>query len=375
MAASPPASAAGKLILVIDDSDAVREIITLALNGAGFQVIDAHDGHAGLALVRERKPDLVLCDITMPQLDGYAVLSTLRQDEGTARIPFIFLTGALDKSYMRRGMELGADDYLTKPFSNEELLAAVQSRLKKMEAIERESEQKLAQLRGSLSLALPHELRTPLNGILGLSGIMVEDYATMPPEEVLESARFIQEAATRLHRLIENFLIYAQIAVLGDTLEPLVAQGVVSPILMQPLVERVAREVAARYKRENDLQLEAGDGALLAPEEYLKKIVEELVDNAFKFSAAGQFVRVTSFALGAVFGLLVVDHGRGMTSEQIARIGAHMQFDRSTFEQQGAGLGLTITKRITEMLGGRFSIHSTPGAGTTVQVTLNMPGI
>src|SRR6185503_8337892 len=135
----------------------------------------------------------------------------LREDERTATIPFIFLSGAVERPNVRRGMEMGADDYLTKPFTPSELLAAVNARLEKQAEIERKSEKKLDELRGKMTLALPHELRTPLNGIIGLAQILIDDHTTMKSSDMLESARFIHDAAERLHRLIENFLAYAQI--------------------------------------------------------------------------------------------------------------------------------------------------------------------
>src|SRR6185436_12034896 len=139
----------------------------------------------------EHLPDLILCDINMPNLDGYETLKAMREDEATSFIPFIFLSGATDKITIRKGMELGADDYLTKPFTPKELMAAVNTRLEKQAELQRLSDRKLNELRGNLTLALPHELRTPLNGILGLANLMIDDYAQMPPEEVLDSSRFI----------------------------------------------------------------------------------------------------------------------------------------------------------------------------------------
>jgi signal transduction histidine kinase len=311
----------------------------------------------------------------MPKVDGYSTLTSMRQHATTATIPFIFLSGVTDKINMRRGMELGADDYLTKPFTPKELLAAVNTRLSKQAELQRQSESKLAELRGNISLALPHELRTPLNGILGLAGLLIDDYATMPREEVLESARFIQESALRLHRLIENFLVYSQIELLASERKSIDLDGAFNPVAVADLIPALARGVATRYKRENDLTLEVSSISVLIPEENLKKIVEELADNAFKFSAAGQPVSVTAATCDQTFSLTIADRGRGMTPEQINRIGPHIQFERKTFEQQGAGLGLIIAKRLTELLGGRFRIESAPNQETTVKVSFPVPGL
>lgn len=118
-------------ILVIEDEDEIREAITDLLSAENFQVIQAKDGETGIQLVQAEDPDLIICDILMPSFDGYQVLNQLRQDPKTATIPLVFLTAKGDKSDLRHGMNLGADDYLVKPFTRQELLNAVQARLEK----------------------------------------------------------------------------------------------------------------------------------------------------------------------------------------------------------------------------------------------------
>ncbi|MEJ6487233.1 response regulator [Nostoc punctiforme UO1] len=120
-----------KKILVIEDDAVTRNIFLEVLEAQGFDTIDAEDGVAGIQKAQEHLPDLVICDIQMPDMDGYTVLARLRQDPHTAIIPFIFLTGSNTQTDVRKGMELGADDYLTKPSSIEDLLRAITVRLEK----------------------------------------------------------------------------------------------------------------------------------------------------------------------------------------------------------------------------------------------------
>jgi len=124
-----------KKILVIEDEAQSRNIYLESLEEEGFDAIGAENGRVGVQRAQEQLPDLVLCDIMMPELDGYGVLSTLRQDPLTAMIPFIFLTAKATKAELRQGMELGADDYLTKPSTVEELLKAIAARLEKQAAL------------------------------------------------------------------------------------------------------------------------------------------------------------------------------------------------------------------------------------------------
>ena len=364
-----------KKVLVIDDTQDIRFIISETLNLFGFHTLTAEDGVSGISTARDNLPDLIICDINMPNLDGYGTLKAMREHEATAGIPFIFLSGATDKSDMRRGMELGADDYLTKPFTHKELMAAVNTRLEKQAEVQRQSDKRLNELRGNITLALPHELRTPLNGIMGLASLMMDDYATMPPEEVLESSKFIHDSALRLHRLIENFLVFSQIELMASESKTIDISGAIQPVLANEVVSDLARKTASRFQREGDLQLKVEPASLLVPQENFIKIVEELIDNAFKFSEPGQPVNLAIEVADGRCQFVVTDKGRGLTTEQISRIGPHIQFNRQTYEQQGAGLGLFIAKRLTELLGGRFHIDSKADQGTTVRVSFAMPGI
>ena len=341
----------------------------------GFETVLAEDGESGIALAKQHLPDLIICDVNMPRLDGFGTLTRLREQESTATIPFMFLSGAVERPNVRRGMELGADDYLTKPFTPSELLAAVNARLEKAKELERKSEKKLDELRGKMTLTLPHELRTPLNGIMGLASLLIDGHATMRPEEILENARYIHESANRLHRLIENFLAYAQIELMAKDAKSILSTASMSFTATAPIISDCARNVAERWKRDGDLRLEVRGCTVPVIADNLQKIVEELVDNAFKFSEPGTPVRIVAAALDQTFSLNVINAGRGMTSEQIAKIGPHVQFEREKYEQQGAGLGLIIAKRLTELNGGTFSVNSTPGKETRVTVTFPAPAI
>lgn len=122
-----------KKILVIEDEPEMRRNITTLLRYHNFQPIAAENGRAGVEAARREKPDLILCDVMMPELDGHGVLQSLQADAGLARIPFVFLTAKGEKEDLRSGMNLGADDYLTKPVANAELVRAIEVRLRRSE--------------------------------------------------------------------------------------------------------------------------------------------------------------------------------------------------------------------------------------------------
>lgn len=360
-------------ILVIEDDRSVREMIASALEQAGFEIAQAEDGVAGIEMARASTPDLIICDIIMPKLDGYGTLKALRNDPATATIPFIFLTGHSERSLVREGMDLGADDFLTKPFTVPELESAIQTRLQKLDLLRHQAERRLNELRTNLSLSLPHEIRTPLSGIIGFAEVLRDDAATLKPTEISEMAGIILKSATRLTRLVENFLTYAQLEILSADPERKALIENDSTAQLAAHVEELTKKKAEEYGRTPDLvlNLEASEAAISNTN--LRRIVEELVDNAFKFSPPGTLVEITSRSSGGHYILTVSDHGGGMKGDEIAELGAYRQFNREKQEQQGSGLGLAIAKRIADLHGGSLTVRSETGSGTTVTVKLPTP--
>jgi signal transduction histidine kinase len=278
------------------------------------------------------------------------------------------MTGQADNAGMRKGMESGADDYLPKPFGVDQLLASVDARLRKHQSVRAQAERELADLRASISLALPHELLTPLNGIFGFADILISDAPNLQPHEVASMAEAIHDSGKRLHRLIENFLIFAQIQLVSDEQKRELRNG--RTLNAQDLIASLAQQRAAQCQRTQDLTLALTPFTPAITPDYLTRIVDELLDNAFKFSAAGSPVRIVTRVQAGQCSLRISDKGRGFKPEQIAQIGAYMQFDRRFYEQQGSGLGLTVAWRLTELHGGTFKITSEPNLGTSVDVTL-----
>lgn len=359
-----------KKILVIDDEEWLREMMQLALRQRGFEVLEAENGAVGIEKARKELPDLILCDVNMEKVDGYLTLSSLRSEPTTASIPFILMTGLADQAGMRHGMELGADDYLPKPFTIDALYAAVDVRLKKAKAVREEAERKLADLRDNISMMLPHELRTPLNGILAYGEILTAEAESLPPNEIAEMGQVIYDSGKRLERLIENFLIYAQLELLSTDPQKLHSLLRKQTEFPSRLIEKHARDQAQMARRPADLVLELNDVSMPISEEYLTKIVDELTQNAFKFSPPGTPVRVAMIDSPQSVGVTISDKGRGLSTDHITKVGAYMQFDRKMHEQQGLGLGLSISKRLTELHGGTLTIQSNGEVGTTVVVKL-----
>jgi two-component system, sensor histidine kinase and response regulator len=358
-------------ILVIEDEDAIRENIRDMLRVENFIVVEAEDGRVGIQMALEEHPDLILCDVMMPEVDGYEVLSEIRLHSATQSIPFIFLTAKTAKDDVRTGMDLGADDYLTKPFNRKELLSAVTTRLAKQVVVENETRTQLDNLRYSLTQALPREFGNQLDRILGLSKVILEEYYNLGADETLENIEQIYQSGEILYKLTRNVLLYSELLRIGSDPELIISlRNCQQECTPSEIIREVATRKAQQTNRVADLQLNLQEIKIPISWSKIKKIAEEIIDNAFKFSTPNTSVEVTTSYNNNTFHLFVVDRGKGMTSEQINSLGAYMQFEMSGAEQQGVGLGLAIVKLLLELYQGNLAIESLPGKYTAIRVTL-----
>lgn len=366
---------AARKILVIEDELDVREILIDILDAEGFEVTGAEDGAVGIELAAQVKPDLILCDMRMPNVDGLGVLDALRQRTATATTPFIFLTAAAD--HRRKGMNLGADDYINKPFARQDLLDAIAARLRRRETFAQQSRAQLEELRQAMTLTLPHELHTPLNGIIASSQYVLDDLDDIEKDEIQEFMQDINTSGRRLYRVVQNFLLRTELNALAQDKEKL---AMLRSLTLDQPAKAISKAIGDHLRqnncqeREPDLEFKLADAAAKIAETGLQKIAAELVDNALKFSKPGDAVVVSGQVEGDRYCLTVTDHGIGMTTDQVERVGAYQQFERRDREQQGTGLGLSLVQQLVELYNAQLHIKSEPGAGTIVQVNFALAG-
>ena len=357
-------------ILVIDDDPDILESASVILRRSGHSVITAEDGDEGLALLRREHPSLVICDVRMPRVNGYEVLRKVRADPAFAVLPFVFISTINDRADVRAAMNLGADDYLTKPFTPRELRQLVQARLEHHARYHKRFDEQLETLRTGILQALPHELRTPLTGVLGFSQILLEDLDQLEPRDAQEMLASIHSAGKRLQRVVENFVLYVQLRESATGMP--VSPGDEPECSRLDLIEEEALRQADERGRVGDLRLDLQDVTASVPPSYMRKICSEIVDNGFKFSDPGQRVDVRWFGRGKQTIFEVRDQGRGMTQQQIAAIGALRQFERDYHEQQGVGLGLATANLLVRSYGGQIEVASP--RGTSVKALLPRNG-
>lgn len=357
-------------ILLVDDADTFRQSVANLLRTRGHEVIEAADGLAGVKLARAHLPDVVVSDIVMSQVDGYAMTAVLRQHPTTADIPLVLITGDADLKGMRKGMTLGADDYIAKPFKMDELISALELRVQRRRALRDEVEHKLACLGSDIGTRLPGELLKPLNSILDTSRALAATGQTRTPEEIRELAQSVHNAGLRVERLAKNLFLHAQLELFGTNPVHLNALRQGHTTDADAVVSTRASQCAETSGRAGDLQLKTTSASAAIAQALLAKLAEELISNAFQYSSADTPVTVQCYDDGHDFLLTVSDRGRGMTPEQVASLNQSAPAKRPSSEPQVTGLGLPIARRLAELHGGKLLLSSEPGKGATVRVSL-----
>lgn len=361
------------LVLVVEDDLNLLEGVRTVLELDGYEVMTAENGQQALELLRHTpvRPNLIVSDIMMPAMTGIELLTAIRQQLEWVTIPFIFLTARSEKPDVQRGKQLGADDYLTKPFDAEDLLIAVDARLKRQRAIDRAQTNVIDEMKRRILIILNHEFRTPLTFVVAYAD-MLNNAGTynLSNEEILEFLKGVNTGAVRLRRLIESFI---QLVELETGSAQRTYETRCAPI---ESVESLLRDVkssvfTAEVQHTCTLAIEGTLPTFIADASYLKAALTQLLDNAIKFSPDNLELVMGARADHGHIYLWVADKGRGISPEEQERIwDVFYQIDRAVHEDQGAGSGLAIVKGIAELHGGTASVQSELGQGSTFTIRI-----
>lgn len=350
-------------ILVIEDERDVRLNIVEILASGGFDSLNADNGRSGVQLAKERSPDLILCDIKMPDFDGYHVLAALRQDPQTAMIPFIFLTAKADKAEIRHGMNLGADDYLVKPFRRVELLDTIAARLKRHRAqaeIQKQVDQlqQLNNQKNDLLSTITHDLRAPLTTIKVALQLM-----EAIPENRRQYTEIALNACEQGEELIQNLLDLYRLEV-GETLAP------VEPLNLRELLCLTMNAFQVRSRDAQQIfkvNLPETLPTIVVDSISLRRILVELLNNACKYTKSGGEIcfRVHEIARSTQRIVLrfTIANQAEIPPQSLPQI-----FDkfyrvpgRDRTLKGGTGLGLAVVKKLVDQLQGSITVKSEAG--------------
>jgi len=334
-------------ILIIEDDLVLRDNIKQLLENENFCVEIAENGRIGIEKVHSFKPDLIISDIMMPEMDGFKFLEEVIKDYKTASIPVIFLTAKNDIENLRKGMSLGADDYIFKPFNIDDLINSIQVRLKKKEA----SDKKFNESKHQILSKMHHDLRTPLMPILGYSSI-IDDLNDL--SEIKSLAKVIHKSGEKLYNRIDKLLIFNQLLLNENDFK-----------LEKEIVTKIDKDVILSFlKSQSEISTELyriiydiESGEVKINRKNLQIILKELVENSLKFSSKDNKVFIKGFNTNCYYIFEIIDKGKGFREEEIKNISSFTKFGDNQIGTPGLGLGLAIVKKISELNNIRFEIE------------------
>jgi DNA-binding response OmpR family regulator len=352
-------------ILIVDDTPENLKVISSVLLKSGYRIQVAEDGAMALDVVRTEKPDLILLDVMMPNMDGFETCQRLKASENTKDIPILFMTALSATGDKVKGFELGAVDYITKPFQQEEVLARIHTHLT-LARQKRELEKMLEERSRFMRMAI-HDLRNPLSAIIGWSelGAMAE---------ALEESKFtflrVQEAANWLNDIINDFLALQNLSKPHGTNLPAAFD------LPQLLLQAIDQHRSTAEKKSIGIVFTPPPDAVLAFGSYAgtHQIVSNYLSNAIKFSPSQKEIAISMRVQAGHWLVEVKDQGPGIAPDERALL--FKEFARissiSTAEESSTRLGLAIVKRLAEAQGGAVGASFPQSGGSVFHVEIPM---
>jgi signal transduction histidine kinase len=343
----------GQTILIIDDEFHLLIGIKALLEREGYKTITSNDSMSGVQMAKEYTPDLIICDVMMPFMDGFKVREALNEDPATKNIPFLFLSARVDQTDKVRGLNTGADDYITKPFDHRELMARISSVLNRYEKGREDMRQKMddeiTRIQREISQNISHELRTPLTQILlALDLVLRNKYSN--PEDLKEFVEIALSQSHRLNSIIDDLIFInnydrGAVNILRQTVN-------ITNDFQEPI--RIRQNLYAEKNIQMQVRI-APNVTIHAPRREFRQAVAHLVDNALKFTTPMTNVLIDLEAQGVGgFALTVADYGMGIPEQYREKVfNPYFQIsqgDRRNYN--GLGVGLTIARNVARSLGG-----------------------
>lgn len=345
-------------ILIVDDAEDTVELLKKRFRSEGYETAEAYNGEEALVKVPEYRPDLIVLDVMMPKIDGYEVCQRLKSDEKTRYIPILMLTAKGEVEHKVKGLNIGADDYMAKPFDYKELSARVKSLLSIRATHEKKVKEEKTGALEQMMEQVAHEIRNPLTSVGGFARKVFNKLSDDDPNK--KYMQYIIENVAVLESMIKQLIELKSIAI--STKEPSDINEVVRDSLKIFEQEFASKSIEVKTEFAEGLPLISADRKLL------RRAFCNLIKNAIEAMEDGKkSIAIASRLNGDSLELRFSDTGRGISQEKIKNI-----FDPMvTSKVYGPGLGLTLAMKIIEEHKGTIAVESEEGRGTTV--TLRFP--
>jgi len=335
-------------VLVIEDDAAIRATLTDILELSGYGVVHAANGPDGVTAARRDRPDIILTDISMPGLTGFEVIRTLHADEQTRAIPIIIVSASVEPEKMRQGMDLGAEDFIVKPFTEDQVLQSIRARLEKKALLDELD---------AFAHTVAHDLKNPIAVVSMRAQLLRTMWDTADDAKLLQHVIELDKNTERLNSIVDELLLLA--GVRRQTVRPQRVE--MAEVVKEALgrIENLIQRSQAQIEQPAKWPTALGHGPWVA------ELLSNYLSNAVKYGGQPPRVRLGSDAVPerACVRFWVQDNGPGLTPEQQASL--FQPFARVTETRvEGHGLGLSIVRRIAEKLGGMAGVESQPGAGS-----------
>ena len=344
-------------ILIIDDNPQNLRMLGNVLKENGYNPLFAKSGIQALNFLLERKlPALILLDISMPKMDGFEVCKRLKQNAATQHIPAIFMTAYTEKEKVIEGFQLGAVDYVTKPFHAEELLTRVQTHIK-LKATEKQLKQAVITKNKFVSI-IAHDLNNLFDGLMGLSDLLKIARDQQDEKEIDYLIHVLQKTTNQGHKLLQNLLEWSR-----------VQSGRIKPQLESLDLESLVKQNMALFtahQKNVSLFSSLAQTQVFADKNMLTTILRNLLSNALKFTPEGGEIKIYSQKKDNEVEISIFDTGVGIKAEDIEKL---FKIDvsystKGTANEQGNGFGLILCKELVEKMDGTIGVESEEGKGS-----------
>lgn len=352
-------------VLIVDDVPKNIQVAANILQEEGYQMAFAQNGKTALSMVQSNKFDLILLDIMMPGMDGFEVCERLREEPATRNIPIIFLTAKTDTESIVRGFEIGAMDYVTKPFNGSELLVRVKTHLDLNRTKEKLREANAT--KDKFFSIIAHDLKNPFNAVLGLTNLLIDQYDSFDDDKKKSLIQDICQSSEQGYKLLENLLDWSRMQTGKVEWRPDEID------LYTYTFENISFLKSNADNKKIKLLSSINKGVTVyADPNMVTMIIRNLLSNAIKFTKENGEVRISSESIGSYEEITVTDTGVGIkedNTKKLFRIDIHHS-TLGTLKEVGTGLGLILCKEFAERNGGKIWVESEFGKGSDFKFTL-----